>query len=344
MSGYLKRSMQLAVLGWVAMTLSAQAVSFDCAKGATNVEKLICGDAALSKLDEELNTAYKTALHDGQQADTVKQAQRHWMTERNNCADAACVKGAYEARLQAISSGKHVSNPKQKHRFTVTKGEGYAVCESYARFLNSLPDEEAFPICYPKLSPSFPDLKEPDWEELDISAHLELAYSIEKILSPSDHDRPVDTFNHWKTVYEQQIRDGEASPRLRRTHLVLLDNAPVETILAYEPDRNSCEKWIKKMRYVDANRTSLFLWDEHEQKVQAYISSIAFAGLPRELLLFQGKPFTFWIGWEPPSSASVLGYFKVNHFKKVGAEPYANLFSCQINFDVPRELYERIIK
>src|SRR4051812_35066873 len=82
----------------------AYATSFDCAKAATKVEKLVCADAELSKLDEELNGAYKTALQDEKHAVSVRQTQKQWMKERNACSDAACVKRAYEERVQGFSS------------------------------------------------------------------------------------------------------------------------------------------------------------------------------------------------------------------------------------------------
>lgn len=44
----------LCLLGLLVLALPAQAASFDCAKAGTKVEKLICGDVELSKLDEEL--------------------------------------------------------------------------------------------------------------------------------------------------------------------------------------------------------------------------------------------------------------------------------------------------
>lgn len=91
------------VLGWLMLGLNAHAASFDCAKAGTKVEKLICEDVELSKLDEELNAAYKAALKDQTQGDSIKQAQKKWMKERNGCADAACVKRAYEVRLQRLS-------------------------------------------------------------------------------------------------------------------------------------------------------------------------------------------------------------------------------------------------
>ena len=327
------------------LALPAQAASFDCAKAGTKIEKLICGDAELSKLDEELNAAYKAAVQDKTKADVVKQAQKQWMKERSGCADAACVKGAYEARLQSLASvsEKAIVKQKMKPRFTVTEGKGWTVCESYVKFLNTLSEtlpEEAYPVCHLKLSSDFPDLKEPDWETLDIPSNLKLIYDIEKILSPSRHDRPVDSFDHWKAVYEQQIRNGEASPRLRRTHLVLLDNAPVEIIFAYEAD--SCKKHIEKYSDPDVH-THLFLWDRNEQKIQPYVSYIAFGGIAKELVLFQEKPLTFFIGWEYPRNI-VSGGMYVSYFKKVGSEPYASLPRCRIDFEMSRELYERVIK
>lgn len=341
------KRMTWIVLGWLVLGIAAQAASFDCGTAQSKVEHLICDNPEISNLDEELSSAYKTALQDEKQADSIKQAQKQWMKERNGCVDAACVKGAYGVRLKTIpsSSGTSVSNSKRKPLFTVTKGKESPVCESYARFLNSLLASEAYPVCYPKLSPDFPDLKEPDWEVMDISAHLKLVYGIEKFLSPSYHDRPVDTFDHWKAVYEQQVRDGDTSPRLRRVHLALTVGSPMETILAYEPDREACAKKAKEKGYIfSAAHTSLLLWSEREQKIQQYTNSLAFAGVPSELFLFQGIPITFWTWWNLPKGNNVSGYIDVRHFKKVGTEPYANLFSCRIGFEIQRESYERMVK
>lgn len=51
----------LAMLGFASAlwTMSATAASFPCEKAATKVEKLICADAALSSLDEELAASYR---------------------------------------------------------------------------------------------------------------------------------------------------------------------------------------------------------------------------------------------------------------------------------------------
>lgn len=349
MNGAIKRSTWVAeaLLGYLVLALSAQAASFDCGKAASKVEKLICADAELSKLDDELNAVYKTALQDGMQADTVKQAQKRWMKERNDCADAGCVKRAYEERLHGLTSAteKSISKQKTKPRFTVTEGKGWAVCESYAKFLNTLPESEPLPLCHLKRSPDFPDLKDPDWEEIEIPTHLELVYSIEKILSPSYHDRPVDTFDHWKAVYEQQIRNGEASPRLRRTHLALIDNAAVETILAYEPDRYKCDKGVEKKGYAfDGALTSLFIWNEQEQKIEQAKSHIAFS-IPYELMLYQGRPLLFFPYWGGGTYPRITGGIAVNHFIATGeGTPYGHLRRCEIGFELTPNLIERMTK
>lgn len=83
MNGYIKRRAWFAatlLLGCLMLVIPAHAASFDCAKAATKVENLICGDTALSKLDEELNAAYKAALQDEGQAGSIKQAQKQWVT------------------------------------------------------------------------------------------------------------------------------------------------------------------------------------------------------------------------------------------------------------------------
>jgi uncharacterized protein YecT (DUF1311 family) len=124
------KRMTWIVLGWLLLGITAQAASFDCARAATKVEKLICADAEISKLDEELNTAYKTALKDGKAAaDSIKQEQKQWMKGRNGCADAICVKSAYEVRLRAISVNGEIS-PQTAQSQKETAG-GFVVGKKY---------------------------------------------------------------------------------------------------------------------------------------------------------------------------------------------------------------------
>ncbi len=88
-----------------AFTSPALAASFDCGKAGAAVEKAICGDAALSSLDEHLGRYYAVALEAaGAGAACLKSDQRNWVkTIRNACgADAQCLSAAYLQRLAAL--------------------------------------------------------------------------------------------------------------------------------------------------------------------------------------------------------------------------------------------------
>jgi len=137
---------RFALLGAVLLLAAntACAASFDCAKASTKVEKMICADPELSKLDEDLSATYSKALKESSDAATLKQQQREWMKGRNGCADAQCVKRSYEQRLSSLSgsgasmdgsqSAKQAYN--QRYHFQLTKGAGTPVCDAYLERLN----------------------------------------------------------------------------------------------------------------------------------------------------------------------------------------------------------------
>ncbi|MHB1677390.1 MAG: lysozyme inhibitor LprI family protein [Sulfuriferula sp.] len=50
----------LTIIGWFALVMTAQAASFDCGKVVTKVEKLVCANPEISKLDDTLGKAYQT--------------------------------------------------------------------------------------------------------------------------------------------------------------------------------------------------------------------------------------------------------------------------------------------
>ncbi len=87
------------------MAGNIHAAGFDCGKASTEVEKLICSDDELSKLDDGLNAAYLEAL---KRTDLKKQKienQRQWLKNvRNACQNAQCIKTAYEIRLKELRS------------------------------------------------------------------------------------------------------------------------------------------------------------------------------------------------------------------------------------------------
>lgn len=77
----------------------AMGASFDCGKAATRVEQLICANAEISSLDEELSRAFSFEMERTEFPDRLKSAQKAWLTKRNDCVDLACIRLHYEQRI-----------------------------------------------------------------------------------------------------------------------------------------------------------------------------------------------------------------------------------------------------
>jgi len=80
----------------------ARAASFDCRKAASPAEKTLCSDAELSTLDDELASAYRAALGASADPAGVKASQLQWMKKREACADAPCLRTAYQGRIAEL--------------------------------------------------------------------------------------------------------------------------------------------------------------------------------------------------------------------------------------------------
>ncbi|MBO9661857.1 DUF3298 domain-containing protein [Dokdonella sp.] len=94
----------------------APVASFDCAKAATPVERAVCADSALARLDREVAQAYGVRLG-AVEAEADKQAirttQRAWLQRRDAaCKEketagselGACLTGVYRMRLDELSA------------------------------------------------------------------------------------------------------------------------------------------------------------------------------------------------------------------------------------------------
>ncbi|WP_415408136.1 lysozyme inhibitor LprI family protein [Sulfurovum sp. CS9] len=83
---------------------SLHAASFDCKKAGTFIEHTICGEAKLSKLDEELARAYKKAKNNTDK-DALKKEQRQWIkTKRKSCKDVQCLRKVYAERVDELNA------------------------------------------------------------------------------------------------------------------------------------------------------------------------------------------------------------------------------------------------
>jgi uncharacterized protein len=102
----------IAGIAMLAASFDAAAASFDCAKASTPIEKMICSDQKVSELDGQLAQAYRSALGRSASPEATKAAQKAWLTgERNRCADVACLKLAYQRRIEALAGARTGAAP-----------------------------------------------------------------------------------------------------------------------------------------------------------------------------------------------------------------------------------------
>lgn len=77
--------------------------SFDCAKAASEAEKLVCTNYALAGLDRRLAEVYATELAKPEASKELAAYQRGWVKERDDCWKAddkqLCVEEAYRTRI-----------------------------------------------------------------------------------------------------------------------------------------------------------------------------------------------------------------------------------------------------
>jgi uncharacterized protein YecT (DUF1311 family) len=85
-------------------TTFSYAASFNCEKASTTVEKMICDNSELSRLDNDLNVEYKAHLSQKNptESDLVSR-QRLWLARRNECTDKNCIRTRYLTRISELT-------------------------------------------------------------------------------------------------------------------------------------------------------------------------------------------------------------------------------------------------
>jgi uncharacterized protein len=122
----------LWILSWF---ITSQAASFDCLKATTKIEKLICSDPELSKLDEILSRTYKTAIAASTSKHTVKLWQQTWLfSVREPCNNIECLKEAYLSQIDEMNE------------YTEANSAGSVFTGSYERYYHGKPDKHSATI------------------------------------------------------------------------------------------------------------------------------------------------------------------------------------------------------
>lgn len=355
MNGVIKKEVGLvvALLGMWVTALPAQAASFDCGKAATKVEMLICSDSAISKLDEDLAAAYKTALHDEKQAEAIRQAQKQWLKERNGCADAACVKRAYETRQSSLNSrvifgakqndstptgqAKVAQTPPpveeaaciapkidwRNYEWTLISGKGLAICEEMLVYVKSRPKNIAPPTCPEERLPPNDNWTRPESRTLSEAEKQALLRDIPERFRQKSKG-PVS--------YEQQIKSTKLLRVIRGD--ITRDGVP-ESFLAFgraDDYRHTCEsskrcarpeEIFKKGIVLTSDAYELLPTNDEGTQVNWEHRVVGFAPMLMggELIFYKGLPY-----WMEGVSWSQNTHDDFAHYSTRPDDPYSAIF------------------
>jgi uncharacterized protein len=137
----LARALRRALLSLVMLALAAPALaaSFDCRRPANGAERIICANRDLSQLDDRLAVTYKHFMSTSASPYEDQREHQAWLSERDRCRDAACLRTLYTERLQQLrsdSGGWLVYRAADRTWIATAKGEG--ACEAARAQLEAL--------------------------------------------------------------------------------------------------------------------------------------------------------------------------------------------------------------
>lgn len=100
----------LVALAVVAGMTGAHAASFNCTKASTFVEREICANPTLSRLDDALNADFQHMLNDFSnypvehppEHEQLMATQRAWLKTRNRCTTTQCLIDSYRKRIDVL--------------------------------------------------------------------------------------------------------------------------------------------------------------------------------------------------------------------------------------------------
>ena len=206
---------------------------------------------------------------------------------------------------------------KAKPRYALTAGRGWSVCEAYVKSLNALAASGGPPLCKVKFTAKS-GISEPDWEDLDIDAHLPLVHQMELMMgSTSLYPAALQDFELWKEQRLRRVSAYDQKPVLRRVRRSLVPDGPMETMLSYQLDAGYCgEKtagFDRKPYDVNLGVPVFFMLNEAKGRLWGGEDWVILAtGVLRQyrgrLVLFtpywDGPP----LGFEEPDSLTTLIY------------------------------------
>ncbi len=110
---------------------SATAASFDCKLAQSKVEKMICVDNGLSTLDDQLDAIYLQIRKSVPDDQMEKATQRAWLKARDTCADMACLRRSYTARIAELRARVYKRDNAQPESPVTITSESYTLNEPF---------------------------------------------------------------------------------------------------------------------------------------------------------------------------------------------------------------------
>jgi len=86
---------------------TSYATSFDCNQAKLNVERMICSDYKLNRLDDFLSKNYKIIMNSEMPDNAkykIKESQAEWVNKRNTCDNNKCIQDMYAQRIDLLWS------------------------------------------------------------------------------------------------------------------------------------------------------------------------------------------------------------------------------------------------
>lgn len=331
------------LIGFTTNSAPLWAASFDCRKASTKIEKMICGDTELSKLDDELSATYQQALKHieesyANEADYVKQSfvpqeqqlviqeQKQWLIDvRNACQHKECIQAVYQNRIneQLESMGKEALNTPPIQTYEVVTGTQYHLCNDLVKNFSQFPDSPSM-ACERKFQPNFPNLQQPIWKELSADDSFELGIKLSKRLLSyvgwPDYDMKMKTAD---SLFRSEANEGKLKAWEARFDLAQSgENVRVikvtrsrckaeEDLQSYEPVINVLtEHGIeldKRYESLLANYGDILLYDNH-----AYLHiweryPSARGRIPPPPKRHQGYVLVYEINWSKPIAGVPTG-------------------------------------
>lgn len=189
--------------------------------------------------------------------------------------------------LALTAFASRAQEPNDEGRYWLKQGGGYPVCRAFLDNFNAFPGDEPPMVCEQKVHPSHPEFDLPLWEELAIARNLKLIYEAEGLLrkfTPTGTVSP--TFERWEQDFLARVNSGAATPRLRKTTILLAGES--ETLISYEPITNECTAELVRDGVGGGPGGYVFVLRASSGELEPFGGFIA-SQLRTDVLIYRGK-------------------------------------------------------